>query len=129
MKRPRHLQHGFTMIEVMVAVLLTAIAIIGLVGLYTVESRASGYSRHQTEAAVLAQDKLERLRTEGPPAGASTGQESNLNELGEVIANGRYTRSWTISPSADVYDVVVTVSWDEDGTGYSVVVRAQRGAT
>ena len=51
------------MIEVMVAILLTAIATSGIIGLYIVETRASGFSRHSTEATVLAQDQIEILRT------------------------------------------------------------------
>ena len=67
--RPR--EAGFTMIEVMIALLLTAIAIVGIMSLYMSQTRASAYSRHTTEATVLAQDGLERLRSQGVPASAT----------------------------------------------------------
>jgi Tfp pilus assembly protein PilV len=51
------------MIELMVAILLTAIALMGLIALFLAQSKASGFTRHSTEATVLAVDKLEKLRT------------------------------------------------------------------
>lgn len=103
---------GFTMIEVMVALLLTAIAASGIIALFMVQTRSSGYSRHSTEATILAQDEMERLRAMDINAGS--GSVANLNELGQ--SGGIFTRSWTISASAGAHvDVTVTVSWNEDG--------------
>ena len=72
-------QKGFTLLEVMIAMVLTALAIMGIIALYVTETKASGFSRHTTEAAVLAQDKIEFLRTQGPAATVNT-TELNLNE-------------------------------------------------
>ncbi|HSD88550.1 MAG TPA: prepilin-type N-terminal cleavage/methylation domain-containing protein [Kofleriaceae bacterium] len=117
---------GFTMIEVMIAVLLTALAVIGVIALFRVETRASGYSRHETEAAVLAQDRLEELRTQA--AGLVSTTETTLNDLGTTVPPGMYTRVSLVAASADpsVYDITVTVSWDESGDAKSVVVRGRR---
>lgn len=119
------------MVEVMIAILLSSIAVIGVVGLFKVETRASGFSRHTTEAAVLAQDKLEQLRTQIAPTAASTATETTLNDRGISapleVPPGRYTRVSTVAVSNDVFDIVVTVSWDEDGEARSVIVRGQRG--
>ena len=125
-------QAGFTMIEVMIAVLLSAIAVIGIVGLYTVESRASTMSRRKTEAAELAQDKVEELRTMVAPTAAGSGSETNLDEHGETTGSGPshiFTRSWTITPqgnpAGEWYLITVTVSWENN----SVIVRAERSST
>lgn len=100
------------MIEVMVALLLTAIAASGIIGLFMVQTRSSGYSRHATEATILAQDEMERLRAMNVVSGS--GSTSNLNELGQT--GGIFTRSWAITASAGTHlDVTVTVSWNEDG--------------
>jgi prepilin-type N-terminal cleavage/methylation domain-containing protein len=111
--RQRRRSVGFTMIEVMVALLLTAIAASGIIGLFMVQTRSAGYSRHATEATILAQDEMERLRAIN--AGAGTGTASNLNEFGQ--AGGIFTRSWTITNAAagTHQDVSVSVSWNEDG--------------
>jgi type II secretion system protein I len=124
-------QRGFTMIEVMVAILLTALTVIGVLGLYRIESRASAFSRRETEAAVSAQDKLEELRTQVAPASATTtgGPETVYDELNGLPI---FTRSWTIQQSASdnsVYSITVTVTWDEDGATRTVEVVGQRGTS
>ena len=122
MLTPRRSEQGFTMIEVMVALLLTAIGVMGILGVYLGQSRASSYSRHTSEAVVLAQDKLEMLRTQA--ATTSGGTETSINERG--LATGIFTRRWTISPAAGYADVVVTITWSEDGVARQLVLRGRR---
>ncbi len=127
-----HRESGFTMIEVMVAILLTALTVIGVLGLYRIESRASSYSRRTTEAAVLAQDKLEELRTQAAPASASITGSDPPDVPWDYVTNAQiFTRSWTIEQTADtsVYEITVTVSWFEDGVQKSVQVVGQRGTS
>jgi Tfp pilus assembly protein PilV len=113
------------MIEVMVAVLLTAIATSGIIALYTVETRASGFSRHTTEASVLAQDQLELLRTSKIMGTATV---IGMNELGVVVAGGLFTRTYTVAAGVGgPYDEVeVLVSWTEDGLGRTVRLKSRR---
>jgi type II secretory pathway pseudopilin PulG len=130
--RPR--QEGFTLIEVMVAVLLTVIAVIGSIGLYRIETNASAYSRRQTEAAILAEDRLETLRTLAPPAGTMTlPEEASLDAFGVVVPGGIYTRTTAFIQDAfdaTQFEVVVTVSWlDDAGDSRSVIVRGRRSGT
>jgi prepilin-type N-terminal cleavage/methylation domain-containing protein len=122
MKRRKRVQAGFTMIEVMIAVLLTAIAVIGIVGLYRVQTRSAGYSRYATEAAVLAADKLEQLRTITMVAGP--GSESNIDARGK--AGGIFDRSWVIAPVGTQWKLEVTVSWDDDGQTRTVTLHSLR---
>ena len=123
MKRRARKQAGFTMIEVMIAVLLTAIAVIGIVGLYRVQTRSAGYSRHSTEATVLAADKMEQLRTVAITA-AATGSETGLDARGK--AGGIYDRSWDISAQGAYWKLQITVSWNDDGTTRSVTLHSLR---
>lgn len=127
-RRTRRPQAGFTMIEVMVALLLTVVAVIGVVALYMVEARSSGFSRHESEASVLAEDKLEWMRTINAPCNAGvactvmSGTDTGINE--EEQAGGIYTRTWSITPvsapAPSWWDLSVTVTWSEDGIARSV---------
>ena len=118
-------QAGFTMIEVMVAVLLTAIAVIGVVGLYRVQARSSGYSRLSTEAAVLAADKMETLRTVLTPAG---GVETGVDARGKALAGGPFKRTWVVTqPIATQWKLEVSVEWDDDGSTRTVTLHSLRG--
>ena len=116
---------GFTLIEVMVAILLTALTTIGVLALYRVETRASSFSRRETEAAVLAQDKLEELRTQ--VASATTGSHTPTDQL---LGTSVFTRSWTVAVSSDpsIFEITVTVGWDDGGIAREVEVHGQRGS-
>jgi Tfp pilus assembly protein PilV len=109
------------MIEVMVAVLLTAIATTGIVGLYVVNTRASGFSRHTTEASVLAQDQMERLRTNGA---TGTGSMLGVDESGK--AGGIFDVAYSIVVGAMYADITVTITWTEDGVIRTVTVLGRR---
>jgi len=117
-------QKGFTLIEVMIAMVLTAIAIMGIIALYVTETKASGFSRHSTEAAVLAQDKLEQQRTISPAA-AVVINEPLINERGS--AGGIYTRVTTETLAVNWADIVVVVTWSDDGILHTVTMNARRG--
>ncbi len=110
------------MTEVMIALLLTAVAVMGILGVYLGQLRASSYSRHTSEAVILAQDKLEQLRTQA--AGSTSGSDLNIDERG--VATGVFTRSWTVALASGYADVVVTITWSEDGTARQFVLRGRR---
>lgn len=110
------------MIEVMIALLLTAVAVMGVLGVYMVQARASSASRHSSEAAFLAQDQLEQLRTQ--VAVAATGSDANVNERG--LASGIFTRSWSTTLGPGYVDIAVTVTWSEDGVARRFVLRGRR---
>ncbi len=122
----RRAQLGFTMVEVMVAFMLTAIATTGLVALYSIQTHAGGFSRHAMEATELAQDQVERLRTQVAPTSTTTGTQASLDAKGKLVTGGMFTRSWTITPNSSNCDIVVTVAWNEDGVDRNVVMRGKR---
>jgi type II secretion system protein I len=120
-------QGGFTLIEVMVAILLTALTVIGVLALYRVETRSSSFSRRETEAAVLAQDKLEELRTH--VAAEETGSDTPTDQL---LGASVFSRDWQVQTSTtdpSILDITVTVKWDDGGVNRSVEVRGQRGSS
>jgi len=112
------------MIEVMIAITVTAIATSGLIALFMVETRASGFSRHSTEATVLAEDQLERLRTAAAPTVTTSGSQTGIDERGK--SGGIFNRTWTTTVGASYDDISVTVSWPEDDTTRTVTLRSRR---
>ena len=56
-------QQGFTLIEVMIAVLLLLVGVAGVLSIQMVSMRASSFSRHATAATMVAEDKREELMT------------------------------------------------------------------
>ena len=121
----RSSEAGFTMIEVMVAMLLTAIAIIGILALFMAQTKASGFSRHMTEATALCQDKLEKLRTLTATSIGINGTDAALDEKG-VTGTGIYTRTWSYTVQASYVDILCTMTWTEDGVAKTLNLRARR---
>lgn len=103
-------QAGFTMIEVMVSVLITAIAALGFIAMYMTETKAGSFTRHSTEASILATDKLESLRGIDTPVAGNDTRDSQGN------AGGMFTRRWTTITTGSYITIVVQVGWNEDET-------------
>jgi prepilin-type N-terminal cleavage/methylation domain-containing protein len=126
----RKREEGFTLIEVMIAMVLTAIAIMGIIALYVTETKAAGFSRHSTEASVLAQDRLEKLRLLGPAPPlatlALTTESTTMTERGGIVG-GIYTRKYSITVGTNYIDMYVEVDWSDDGFSHQVVMRGRRG--
>jgi prepilin-type N-terminal cleavage/methylation domain-containing protein len=119
--RSSQTQAGFTLIEVMVAVLITAIAAIGFIAMYMTETKAGSFTRHSTEASMLANSKLEALR--GVPT-ATFATAGNANDTVDAQGNtgGMYIRRWSwttytsTAPANSYVELTVAVGWDEDET-------------
>ena len=117
-------QRGFTLVELMVAMLVLLIGIAGIMMLVRNSTIAARYTRHVTEATFLSEDKMEALRTL-PMLLVSDGKEQ-VDALGYANDNGLYTRSWTVGNAGETADIVVTVNWDEDGETKAVILRSKR---
>ena len=55
--------HGFTLVEVLIAMMVLAIVSLGVVGLFGTAVRATYAARNQTSTSILAEQKLEQLRS------------------------------------------------------------------
>jgi Tfp pilus assembly protein PilV len=112
------------MIELMIAVLLTAIAMSGIIALFLSQNRASGVSRHTSEASALAQDKLEKLRT----MLTATGSSDVVDAQGNAGSANLYTRTWTVTAGSGYSDIRVDVQWEETNGTRTLTVYGRRGS-
>jgi type IV pilus assembly protein PilV len=55
-------QKGFSLIEVMIALIILAVGLLGIAGLQITSIKGNSFSRYMTQASILAQNKLENLR-------------------------------------------------------------------
>jgi prepilin-type N-terminal cleavage/methylation domain-containing protein len=130
-------QRGMTLIEVMVALLVATVGILGPLALMGTLFISSNFSRSMTEASTLAQSKIEALNSQSgvtvlppsPPNGLVTPSETGLDAYGNVVAGGPYTRltSWSVTPDNQRRRIDVTVQWNDAlGRLHSVTTSAER---
>ncbi len=137
--RKRRSVRGFTLMEVMVAVLVTTAALIGSLSLLGTIYRSGSFSRNATEAGILAQAKLEAELSRTPIAAGTTPnppdgitQEAGLNAFGSLDTTsglGIYTRNTTWATTADLQrrSITVTVGWNDSmARNHTVTVMTER---
>ena len=98
--RPR--QRGFTMIEVLIAVIVMAIGLLGLAGLQATGIRNNHTAYLRSQATLLAYDIVDRMRASRSRAVANLNQLSSYGvSVGEsVSSSGTDCTSGYCSPSA-----------------------------
>lgn len=102
---------GFTLIEILVAMVIFAIATLGLAMGVASIMRANQTSYFTTIATSLAQDKLEELKA-NPASIASCA--TNCDNPVPIFDNVTFTRTWVVTedtPVAGVKQIEVTVTW------------------
>jgi len=97
-------QHGFTLVEVLVAMAIFGILATGLTSLMITMVLANDQARCITEATTLGENKLEELR--------NMDRESIASGFDSVPPG--YHRSWTVSedvPRPGVKEIRMNVTW------------------
>ena len=116
-------EKGFTLLEVMIALLILSIGLLGLAGLQIASTKSNSFSNQMTIGITLGQDGLEILRNleyddTQLNAGNHTDSDNPLRRLGDMGFN----RSWTVSEDAanQLKTITVTVQWPDPDNTHSV---------
>jgi prepilin-type N-terminal cleavage/methylation domain-containing protein len=102
---------GFTLLEVVIAMLILAVGLLGLTALQAVTVRGNSFATQVTEASTIAQDQHERLLATPFTALASGGPNSVTGATGVV-----YNVDWTVTPDGggSHANVSVQITWEHD---------------
>ena len=73
---PQSKQHGFSMVEILVTIVVMAIGLLGLAGLQATSLRNTEESYQRSQAAALAYDMLDRMRANS--AGVTAGDYDSI---------------------------------------------------
>jgi len=115
LRRSQLWQQGFTFNEILVAMVITGIGVLGYAATTISVIRGNYASSNYTVAVNLAQDKMEQLRGRAGITNDNrcpTAGENGLNVAGG--AGGIYDRCWRISDSPlgiNLKQIEVTVAW------------------
>jgi len=119
---------GFTLLEVVIAMLLLGIALLGLMALQIRSVRSNAFSNRMTVASCFARNQVETLRADSSADWESVTDGQFSETVPDAGAAGMvFTRRWEIeTDSADrMRDVSVTVSWNQDGGVHEIDVRTR----
>jgi type IV pilus assembly protein PilV len=123
-------QQGFTMIEVLIALLVLMVGMAGILSLQLTSMKATGFSRHATEASSLIEDKVEDLRTVPLTSPRFATGSDRVDARGVADSTGLYNRTWTITPQTDTTIITVSVEWNErGGEPYTISMSDMRTGT
>ena len=106
---------GFSLLEVMIALLILAVGLLGIAGMMTVGIRTNADAAHLTEAYQVGQAEMERLKL----------VSWNLITSGSSTRDMRgitFSSSWSVlSTVGRVKDVNLAVTWNEGYMGNGAI--------
>jgi general secretion pathway protein I len=105
-----HLGSGFTLLEIIVALAVLAVALTALLTLRNHDVALQAHARHLVTATSLARAKLEELSR-----AAGTDLTENAGDFGEHYPGYVWTRTEEPTLIPKWLEVTVTVSWPEGG--------------
>lgn len=117
---PTHaFSHGFTLIEVLIALFIGSVGLLALAAMQVSAIRGNGFANRITQATGLAQSKMEQLN------GILLKVDNSINNALENVEDGfqegvaqdgqpggPFTLSWTVEPNTPFSRrITVNVSW------------------
>lgn len=102
-------QSGFTMIEVLVALLILVIGLLGVVGMQYLSLKQVNNSQLRSQVAIHAQTMIERIRANEDTALASGAFDAWEAELVQDVP----TAEGDVTFDATNGTAIVTITWDE----------------
>lgn len=109
----RNQESGFTLLEVLIAMVVLTIGLLGLTGLTIGVMRGSSFSQNVSTATVIAKQRLEDIQRVGYTSTNTTTFPSASENV--TMGGVTFARQTTISdstPAANMKTVTVTVSWN-----------------
>ncbi|HEV2671324.1 MAG TPA: prepilin-type N-terminal cleavage/methylation domain-containing protein [Gemmatimonadales bacterium] len=98
-RRSRRSQHGYTIVELLVAIMIFSVGLLAMAGTASLIMTMMGGSKTRTVAAVVAESRFELMRT----------QTCASHVAGTAVTRG-VREDWTVTPLARADDVTVTIT-------------------
>ncbi len=121
-------ESGFTLLEIIVAIVLITVALIGLASVTTTVIKGNLFNKTLSMATTLAKDKMEELKVASFGSLPSTTTTDYATAEGAVQAGASgayYTRTWVATGTASLKTITVTVTWPSNRTVQLTTIRAR----
>lgn len=117
-------QNGFTLLELLIALVILSIGLLGLAGLHIAAIRGNMSGFKISEASAVAQQRIEEIKAINM---ASSLLSAGSHNDGNIVVQGiTYNRSYSVSddtPVKGTSTIIFTVSWVEPVTGVTRTTR------
>jgi len=113
-------RRGFTLIEIMVAITLLSVGLLGMAGLTVGIMRGNSLSNQVTTATALAQAKMEDIKRVGYSRATGGKSTEDYNNISGYPLYKRVTDVFVDTPELGMKTVTITVSWDSDASSIAV---------
>jgi len=103
--------NGFSLLELLVALVILSLSLVALAGLMTTTTKNNAFGNYITEAATLAQDKLEEIRA------LPWNNISGYSDIKEGSTGIKYKRIWEVRDlNLNLKEVEVTIQWSDSSS-------------
>ncbi|MGO9147200.1 MAG: prepilin-type N-terminal cleavage/methylation domain-containing protein [Desulfomonilia bacterium] len=114
---------GFTLIELVIAILVFAIGIVGILKMHQASIQSNSFSMQLTEAMNISQDKFDYLRGLGV-----NNTSMSIGAHNPVIVTSMgvpYTVSWGVTSVSSGKNVTLNISWKEKAILHTITPPPQ----
>jgi len=112
-------QSGFSLIEVLVALIVFTFLVVGVLSMTTVQINSNSYLQHHSKALQLAENGIELLNR----VDYNTQLPTYINKVDTAIPNFMgYQREYSVQWDTDISTLSVRVFWQKSGRNSNPIV-------
>ena len=115
---------GFTLLEVLVALVFLAVGLLALAGLHITSLRGNNFSQQLTLATVAAQDRLEFLKN--LPLNSNRLLANRYDDQQVTLSGISFERTYRVTEEDNRKTIQYTVRWNDGRRDHSVTFATQR---
>jgi type IV pilus assembly protein PilV len=115
---------GFSLLEVLIALVFLAVGLLALAGLQMTSLRGNNFSHHLSLATVVAQDRLEFLKN--LPLNSDRLLQNQYDDKPVTLSGMSFERTYSVTEAGSMKTIQYTVGWN-DGRNHSVTFATRRG--
>ncbi len=127
-RRPRNGEAGFTLLELVIALLVMSIGVAGLFGVLATAFKSTSIDIHRTDATVIAAHALAQLQVAADPV---SGPLPGVTRNGQTYAvNAEVQLAAASNGDTNAYaELIVNVTWSDQGGTHTVTQSTSRYPT
>ena len=116
-------QNGFTLIEIMIALVILAVGLLAMASLQVSSIRGNFFSHHLTQASYVAKDRLEFL--DSLPLDSAQLQPGDYVDGTVNVSDIVFNRSYSVTIDGGLTAIHYRVTWN-DGVGRNIAFSTIR---